>query len=213
MSISRLMTSSFSQFFSTFSDSMQQACQVFYSIIWSLFTKKYMCLALNFFSLWLTYWWGCDSHKPFFKLFQWLFSISKILSRVSSLSFLLIFFIHQHININFTISHFLGFTSHLYFYSVSFQSSFFKKKMVCVLKLLKSDFSTRHCSETDYTKISNNLLLGLLQWRLQSFSWPLQHWMFVDVLFLFSVTFFISTFTLTFLANYSLFHSSHPQWA
>ena len=97
-------------------------------IIWSLFTKKYMCLALNFFSLWLTYWWGCDSHRPFFKLFQGLFSISKILSRVSSLSFLLIFFIHQHININFTISHFLGFTAHSYFYCVSFQSSFFKKK-------------------------------------------------------------------------------------
>lgn len=94
------------------------------------------------------------------------FSPSVKSSPVSPVSpYLLIFFIPKHININFTISHFLGFTSHSYFYSVSFRSSFFKK-MVCVLKLLKSDFCTHHCSEIDYTKISNNLLLGLLQWRL-----------------------------------------------
>lgn len=132
------------------------------------------------------------------------FSPSVKSSPVSPVSpYLLIFFIPKHININFTISHFLGFTSHSYFYSVSFRSSFFKK-MVCVLKLLKSDFCTHHCSEIDYTKISNNLLLGLLQWRLFNLFLDLAtldvHWCFLLIF----CYFFISTFTLTFLVNCSL---------
>ena len=183
-------------------------------IIWSLFTKKYMCLALNFFSLWLTYWWGCDSHRPFFKLFQGLFSISKILSRVSSLSFLLIFFIHQHININFTISHFLGFTAHSYFYCVSFQSSFFKKKKngLCpqtteiwllypplLWNRLYKDFQQ---PSTGSAPVETSIFF-------LTFTTLDVHWCFILIF----CYFFISTFTLTFLVNCSLFHSSHPQWA